>query len=388
MKNIRAKIIFQVNSNLQNIEDESPKNEPKRENIIQLEQPTEQKDKSEEEKEGSKSDTDIQEIHQAKKYKIRNKNENSKDELDSYDDESSLNGNHLEKNSKKNEKVFLSKKRNKEGNKYGIRSNQNENLNLPRKNVPKVLNLKNKDLKPIRKICTPFGEEPQDNGKKNIELKESSSEKTEDKPKPIKFNKDNCIKKAMKALFRKEIYLEILGDITFKKFNSKDFIKGTIQNKLILRSKVYQILGFKEGYRKLIECDDKPEKENEKFFNFFMTRSVGFLFEKYFLDDRCFEIEGKNETIENFKTLKDEIERLRKEVYNECNEDEREKKINQFIYGCYLVFTNFKDCETRERDKINKYNEIEIKRYEDYLSNEKNKESTDDNLKKKKNFLI
>ena len=371
MENNGAKIIFQVNSNLQNIEDESPKNEPKGQNIIQLEEPIEQKDKSEEEKEESKSDTKIREVDQIKKNKIRNKHENSKDELDSYDDE--------------NENVFLSKKRNKKGNKYGIRSNQNKNLNsLGEKLLKEVSNLKNEVLKLNREIRIYRGEEPQDNGKKNIELKESSSEKTENEPKPIIFNKDNSIKEAMKPLFRKERYLENLGNITFKTFNSKDFIKGVEQNQLILSSKVYQILGFKEDYRELIEKDAKPEEENKKVFNFFMTRSFGFLFEKYFLNDNCFEIEGKNETFEKFKTLKDEIERRRIKVYNNYDKDEREERIGNFIYTSYLVFTNFEGCESRDTGEINKYDEIKIERYDDYLANEKNKESTDDNLKKKK----
>jgi hypothetical protein len=72
------------------------------------------------------------------------------------------------------------------------------------------------------------------------------------------------------------------------------------------------------------------------------------LFDKYFLNDRKFNINGKEEEVLEFKTLKDEINRRREKVYNIYDEKEREERINNFIYSSYLVFNDFKDCESRE----------------------------------------
>ena len=72
------------------------------------------------------------------------------------------------------------------------------------------------------------------------------------------------------------------------------------------------------------------------------------MFDKYFLNDRKFNINGKEEEVLEFKTLNDEIKRRRKHEYKEYEEKEREERINIFIYSSYLVFNDFKDCESRE----------------------------------------
>ena len=59
-------------------------------------------------------------------------------------------------------------------------------------------------------------------------------------------------------------------------------------------------------------------------------------------------INGKEEEVLEFKTLNDEIKRRRKHEYKEYEEKEREERINIFIYSSYLVFNDFKDCESRE----------------------------------------
>ena len=81
-------------------------------------------------------------------------------------------------------------------------------------------------------------------------------------------------------------------DITLENFNCNKILGGVKQNKLIRKAKLYQILGYKEEYRKILE-DAKPE-DAEKF-NYFLSSNFGFLFDKYFLNNRKFNINGKEE---------------------------------------------------------------------------------------------
>ena len=69
------------------------------------------------------------------------------------------------------------------------------------------------------------------------------------------------------------------------------------------------------------------------------------MFNKYFLNVRKFNINGKEKSIEEFKTIKDEIKHRGEHEYKDYDEKEREERINNFIYSSYLVFNVFKDCE-------------------------------------------
>ena len=180
-------------------------------------------------------------------------------------------------------------------------------------------------------------------GKNNVDKIDEEIKKSEKK---VKYNSDNSIKEAIKAfLLKMKSMIEINGDFIFNKFDCNDILGGVKQNELVRKAKLYQILGYKEEYRKILE-DAKPE-DPEKY-NYFLSSNFGFLFDKYFLNVRKFNINRKEEEVLEFKTLKDEIKRRREKVYNIYDEKEREERINNFIYSSYLVFNDFKDCQIGE----------------------------------------
>ena len=194
-----------------------------------------------------------------------------------------------------------------------------------------------------RKTKNPRKQKQQKKRKDNVDM---ISGKFGEDEKTIEFKSDNSIKQSIRAfILNKKSMFKIGEDITLKNFNCNDILGGVKQNKLIRKAKLYQILGYKEEYRKILE-DAKPE-DAEKF-NYFLSSNFGFLFDKYFLNDRKFNINGKEEEVLEFKTLNDEIKRRREHEYKKYEEKEREERINIFIYSSYLVFNDFKDCESRE----------------------------------------
>jgi hypothetical protein len=203
------------------------------------------------------------------------------------------------------------------------------------------------------------------------------------------FNKDNSIKEAMKAfILIMKILIEILGDIIFNNFDCNDILGGVKQNELIRKANLYQILGYNKDYRKILR-NAKPK--NAEIFNYFLSRNFGFLFEKYFLNDRKFEINGKEESVKEFKTLKDELKRRREKVYNEDDENTRKEKINNFIYSSFLVFNDFKGCQSREvkaKKGLIDYRENRIEKFFIYSKKEKNSESNCEQEKEKFIYLI
>jgi len=215
-------------------------------------------------------------------------------------------------------------------------------------------------------------------GKNDEEFKESKIK--------TNFNKDNSIKEAMKAfILIMKILIEILGDIIFKKFDCNDILGGVKQNELIKKANLYQILGYNEDFRKILR-NAKPK--NAEIFNYFLSRNFGFLFEKYFLNERKFKINGKEESIEEFKTLKDEIKRRREKVYNEDDENTRKEKINNFIYSSFLVFNDFKGYHSRAikaKKGLIDYRENRVEKFFVYSKKKKNSEYNCD--KEKEKFL-
>jgi len=217
-------------------------------------------------------------------------------------------------------------------------------LSLDDENLTKAYNYK-EDSKEIlgRKTKNPRKQLQQKKGKDNVDI---ISGKFGEDEKTIEFKSDNWIKQSIRAfILNMKSMFQTGEDITLEKFICKKILGGVKQNKLIRKAKLYQILGYKEEYRKILE-NAKPE-DAEKF-NYFLSSNFGFLFDKYFLNDRMFKINGKEEEVLDFKTLKDEIKRRRKHEYKEYEEKEREERINIFIYSSYLVFNDFKDCESRE----------------------------------------
>ena len=208
-------------------------------------------------------------------------------------------------------------------------------LSLDDENLTKAYNYK-EDSKEIlgRKTKNPRRQKQQKKGKDNVDIISG------------KFESDNWIKQSIRAfILRMNPMIGIWGNITLENFNCNDILGGVKQNKLIRKANLYQILGYKEEYRKILR-NAKPK--NAEKFNYFLSSNFGFLFDKYFLNDRKFNINGKEEEVLEFKTLNDEIKRRRKHEYKEYEEKEREERINIFIYSSYLVFNDFKDCESGE----------------------------------------
>ena len=178
-----------------------------------------------------------------------------------------------------------------------------------------------------------------------------------------------------------KVMIEVDGDIIFNNFQCKEIVGGIIQNELIMKAKLYQVLGYKKKYRKILR---KAGNKNKRFY-YFLTRQFGFLFEKYFLNSRTFIIEGKEVYVKEFKTLNDEIKRRREKVYEKDDEFTRNKKIDNFIYCSFLIFNNFKGCQrrkTRAKNGLVDYSKNEISNFLIYESNE-NSESNFDEEKEK-----
>ena len=227
-----------------------------------------------------------------------------------------------------------------------------------------------------------IGRKTQRQGKK----KKSKTIKNNEKIiKPIKedeFNQDDFFKNAMNAfIWNIKVMIEVDGDIIFNNFQCKEIVGGIIQNELIMKAKLYQVLGYKKKYRKILR---KAENKNKRFY-YFLTRQFGFLFEKYFLNSRTFIIEGKEVYVKEFKTLNDEIKRRREKVYEEDDELTRNKKINNFIYCSFLIFNNFKGCQRREprAENLVYYTKNRIAKFLIYTKNEKDSESNFDEEKEK-----
>ena len=218
-----------------------------------------------------------------------------------------------------------------------------ENIeNLTKVKKPKESSSKGQNTFLGKKTKNPNTVKPK-KGKNNFDKIDEEIKKSEKK---VKFNSDNSIKEAMKAfLLKMKSMIETSGDFIFNNFDCNDILGGVKQNELVRKSKLYQILGYKDEYRKILE-NAKPEYAEK--FNYFLSSNFGFLFDKYFLNNRKFNINGKEEEVLEFKTLNDEIKRRREKVYNIYDEKEREERINNFIYSSYLVFNDFKDCQQGE----------------------------------------
>ena len=227
-----------------------------------------------------------------------------------------------------------------------------------------------------------IGRKTQRQGKKK---KKKTTKNNEDITKPIKedkLNQDDFFKNAMNAfIWNIKVMIEVDGDIIFNNFQCKEIVGGIIQNELIMKAKLYQVLGYKKKYRKIL----RKAEPKTKWFYYFLTRQFGFLFEKYFLNSRTFIIEGKEVYVKEFKTLNDEIKRRREKVYEKDDEFTRNKKINNFIYCSFLIFNNFKGCQRREpkAESLVYYTKNRIAKFLNYTNNEKDSESNFDEEKEK-----
>ena len=192
-------------------------------------------------------------------------------------------------------------------------------------------------------------------------------------------HQDNSIKEAIKALLLIiKIIIEIFGNITLPDFDSNDFVGGTLQNEILCRSKMYQIFAYKDDYKKILENAEPNKPEDEKKFNYFLTRNFEELFKEYYNNNKNFLIEGKYETIDLFRTFREEIKRRKEKVYELDDEKKKEEKINNFIEASKLIFNNFKGCKGRHRASLKHYDKIKIDRFDNYLKHNLIKKESDE----------
>ena len=272
-------------------------------------------------------------------------------------------------------------------NKQKVKDSKVKTLLSDKQNTTKV-NSSKKDLNESKNtFIGKKTKKPKTNSQKKGENNEDKNgKKTKKSETKIKFNKDNSIKESMRAfILIMKIFIEILGDIIFNNFNCNDILGGVKQNEIIRKAKLYQILGYNAEYRKILR-NAKPK--NEEKFNYFLSRNFGFLFEKYFLNDRKFNINGKEEPVEEFKTINYEIKRRREKVYIKDDEITRKEKINNFIYASFLFFNDLKGCEQRDvkADKgLIDYTENRIEKF--FIYAKKKRKSEFNFVKEKEKFL-
>ena len=254
--------------------------------------------------------------------------------------------------------------------------NDDEEVDINNHQSETGINMSN-DLVPIINEA-PHNENNSENKKDFISKKrkktKKSNEKNENKNKKEKYsNRDNSIKEGIKALLLIiKIIIEIFGNITLSKFDCNEFVGGTSQNKILCKSKIYQIFSSNEDYKKILEETEPANPEDKKIFNYFLTRTFNYLFQKYYLNDRVFLIEGKKETITLFRTFSEEKKRRKEKVYELDNEEKKEEKIKNFIDASKLIFNNFEGCKTRERAELKHYDKIKIDKFENYLKQNNN----------------
>ena len=254
--------------------------------------------------------------------------------------------------------------------------NDDEEVDINNHQSETGINMSN-DLVPIINEA-PHNENNSENKKDFISKKrkktKKSNEKNENKnKKETNFNRDNSIKEGIKALLLIiKIIIEIFGNITLSKFDCNEFVGGTLQNKILCKSKIYQIFSSNEDYKNILEETEPANPEDKKIFNYFLTRTFNYLFQKYYLNDRVFLIEGKKETITLFRTFSEEKKRRKEKVYELDNEEKKEEKIKNFIDASKLIFNNFKGCKTRERAELKHYDKIKIDKFENYLKQNNN----------------
>ena len=200
--------------------------------------------------------------------------------------------------------------------------NDDEEVDINNHQSETGINMSN-DLVPIINEA-PHNENNSENKKDFISKKrkktKKSNEKNENKNK--KAHRDNSIKEGIKALLLIiKIIIEIFGNITLPKFDCNEFVGGTLQNDILCKSKIYQIFSSNEDYKNILEETEPANPEDKKIFNYFLTRTFNYLFQKYYLNDRVFLIEGKKETITLFRTFSEEKKRRKEKVYELDNEE-------------------------------------------------------------------
>ena len=194
--------------------------------------------------------------------------------------------------------------------------------------------------------------------KKRKNKKKSDGSKKNKKEK--KTLSGNSFKEGLKPiLLSAKTIIEKKGNIKFPNFDCNYFLGGIKQNKILLKSKMYQIIGYNYEYKQILEKARADNSEDEKILNYFLTSTFEDLFKEYFKNNRDFTIGGKKQTIGLFKIFEEVLEHKQKN---------KEKNIEGFIDASKKVFNNFESCKERlNKVPLQYYDTVKIERF-DYLN--------------------
>ena len=208
----------------------------------------------------------------------------------------------------------------------------------------------------------------------------------------ININNDTRKDNLRKEIMKKPVNIvkkvaEKIGKIKLNINLNDVFGTNYEQNKATLDLKIYEILCLnKDNIKKLEEVKLNPEEE--KIFNYLLTRTYEFIYENYLNNNRIFKI-GKNLVeIKEFKTFNDIINKRRnktkkekikiKDEYGKIKEKEigkyNENEMNEFIKTSKEYFKQLRNgFFDKRKPKNNKIFIIvkSIARFEDFIKNEK-----------------
>ena len=208
----------------------------------------------------------------------------------------------------------------------------------------------------------------------------------------ININNDTRKDNLRKEIMKKPVNIvkkvaEKIGKIKLNINLNDVFGTNYEQNKATLDLKIYEILCLnKDNIKKLEEVKLNPEEE--KIFNYLLTRTYEFIYENYLNNNRIFKI-GKNLVeIKEFKTFNDIINKRRnktkkekikiKDEYGKIKEKEigkyNENEMNEFIKTSKEYFKQLRNGFFDKRKQKNNKIFIVVKsiaRFEDYIKNEK-----------------
>ena len=212
---------------------------------------------------------------------------------------------------------------------------ENDNIN----NFNNITKIENNTSKKIKVSNNPVRNCEEQTSPYTFNLKEENVEKKDTKN---IFNKDNYIKVALKSPFPFLVGL-IENQIGSKLavVNLQNVFGGTTQNKMSLKWKFYQIICFGEGNKEILE---EAKGKNEKIFNYFCSREYKFLLKKCYDNDKHFNIDGKDELIEEFITFE---ELKKKMIQNVFYLKILKNLIGQFQWFLMILKIMMKDIQKR-----------------------------------------
>ena len=187
-----------------------------------------------------------------------------------------------------------------------------------------------------------------------------------------KLNKDNIMKAALKAPFRKFVKLiKKYGGIKLKKVNLNKVFGGVKRNKRVIHLKLYQLICYDEkGDNKSNLMKKKPK--NEKLFKYLLSREYIFLLRKYNEKNPKFIIDGKDENIQDFPNINEVL----KNIYKN-----KEEKISEVKKMTSNILNNFQGLNERNPNKERGLGlEIKAEYIKDFEGNLKNVIKSDLNI--------